>query len=467
MALSGIFSTAVSGLSAFTTQLSNISENVANSSTIGYKQLDTNFGSYVTATNTVVQTANGVLASNANKNSVQGALQSSANNTAIAVNGAGFLPVQQPFLQGSNLLFTGATQFTRAGDFSLNNNGYMVNPQGQYLMGAAPVSGATTPSPSFASVAQLGALAPVQLTSTNRVALGQSTSNVNYNINFPANATAGTAQATQIQIYDSLGNPTTIPLNWTLQAAPAQNTWTLGIGTPLPANIAAGAIAITPVTQITFNSDGTLAPTGFVAAPAAGATTAAPGLGSLALAITYTAGTAPGVTSPQSVFLNLGTPASAAVTPGSAFPAGYTPGTGSTQFAGTNLQVRSVSTDGQASGTFQSATIDDQGFVLFGYSNGNQVRQYRLPVFTFPNADALTRTSGSLFTQSSQSGIPQPRWSSEQDAGKIQGGTLEQSNVDISAEFTKLIIAQRSYSANAKVVTTADEVIQEAIGLKR
>ena len=468
MALSGIFSTAVSGLSAFSTQLSNISENVANSSTIGFKELDTNFGSFVTAQNTVVATANGVLASNAYKNTIQGAMQSAANNTAIAINGQGFLPVQEPFQQGANLLFTGPTEYTRSGDFSFNANGYLVNPQGQYLLGSAPVSGATTSSPTFASVAQLGALSPVQLTNSNKVALGQSTANVNYNINFPANATAGTAQATQIQIYDSLGNPTTIPLDWTLQAAPAQNTWTLSVGTPLPANIAnAAAIAITPVTQITFNSDGTLAPTGFVAAPAAGATTAAPGLGSLALAITYTAGTAPGVTSPQNVFLNLGTPASAAVAPGAAFPAGYTPGTGSTQFAGTNLQVRSVSTDGQAAGTFQSATIDDQGFVVFGYSNGNQVRQFRLPVFTFPNADALTRQSGSLFNQSALSGSPQPRWSNEQDAGKIQGGTLEQSNVDISAEFTKLIVAQRSYSANAKVITTADEVVQEAIGLKR
>jgi flagellar hook protein FlgE len=466
MALSGIFSSAVSGLQAFTTQLNNISENVANSNSLGYKQLDTNFNSYVTTSNNSAASANGVLSTNAARNSQQGALATSSNTTAIGINGAGFLPVQEPFLQGSNLLFTGNTQFTRAGDFSFNANGYLVNPQGQYLIAAAPVSGATTSSPSFASVAQLGALSPVQLTNTNRVALGAASTNVGYNINFPANATAGTAQATQIQIYDSLGNPTTIPLNWTLQAG-GTNRWTLSIGTPLPANIAAGAITITPVTNIQFNSDGTLDPTGFVAAPATGATTAAPGLGSLALSIAYTAGTAPGVTSPQSVFLNLGTPASSSVPPGTAFPAGYTPGTGSTQFAGTSLQVRSVSIDGQAAGTFQSATIDDQGFVVFGYSNGTQVRQFRVPVFTFPNSDGLTRTTGQIFQQSTASGLPQPRWSSEQNAGKVTGGTLEQSNVDISQEFTKLIVAQRSYSANAKVVTTADEVIQEAIGLKR
>ncbi len=444
MALSGIFSTAVSGLTAFSSQLGNISENVANSSTVGFKELDTNFNSFVAAQNNVANTANGVLTSVADRNDIQGALASSANNTAIAINGNGFLPVQQPFVQGTTNVFTGNNEFTRSGDFSFNSQGYLVNPQGQFLMGNAPISGATTTSPTFSSVAQLGTLTPVQLTSSNRVSLGSATSTVNYNVNLPAGATAGTAQSTQIQIFDSIGNALTIPLNWTL-TTPATNTWTVSVGTPLPTGV---AVTLPAGGTVTFNQDGTLA---------------TPATGLVGLSVAYTAGTYPNnVTTPQTVNLNLGTAAT-----GVYGAAGYTPGTGTSQFSGTTLQVRSSSIDGQAAGTFQSASIDTSGYVVFGYSNGSQVRQYRIPVFTFPDDNALTRISGSLFAQSTGSGAPQPRWSGEQDAGKLVGGTLEQSNVDISAEFTKLIIAQRSYSANAKVVTTADEVTQEALNLKR
>ncbi len=445
MALSGIFSTAVSGLTAFSSQLGNISENVANSSTVGFKELDTNFNSFVAAQNNVANTANGVLTSVADRNDIQGALASSANNTAIAINGNGFLPVQQPFVQGTTNVFTGNNQFTRSGDFSFNAQGYLVNPQGQYLMGNAPISGATTNSPTFSNVAQLGTLTPVQLSSSNRVSLGSATSNVTYNVNFPAGST--TAQSTQIQVFDSLGNALTIPLTWTPTAA--TNTWTVTTTNPTGVTVAGGPVAVV------FNTDGTLL--------SVNGSTAA---GTFPLTLTYTAATyGSNPTSGQVVTVNMGTPSSPAGTlPGAA---GYVPGTGSTQFAGTTLQTRSSVIDGQAAGSFQSASIDSSGYVVFGYSNGAQVRQYRIPVFTFPDDNSLTRVSGSLFAQSIASGAPQPRWSGEQDAGKLLGGTLEQSNVDISAEFTKLIIAQRSYSANAKVVTTADEVTQEALNLKR
>ena len=182
------------------------------------------------------------------------------------------------------------------------------------------------------------------------------------------------------------------------------------------------------------------------------------GLFSLKLPIDWTQATSStGSTSPQDITVNYG-----------AIATGTAPATGTTQYAGSNLEVRSVTdTTGQAPGSFQKASIDNAGNVVFTYSNGNQLKPYRIPLVTFSDPDKLDRVTGAVFAgNDTLAGKPVARWSGEGDSGKIIPSTTEASNVDIADELTKMIVAQRAYSSNGKVITTADEMIQEALGLK-
>lgn len=140
---------------------------------------------------------------------------------------------------------------------------------------------------------------------------------------------------------------------------------------------------------------------------------------------------------------------------------------GTTQYAGDEIRIRSIDGDGRGAGEFERVSVNDDGFVIFHYTNGENRRAYEIPVATFANPDALRRLSGSLFAESVESGAAMLRAAGEQGAGSVIAGAVEQSNVDIAEEFTKMIIAQRSYSANARSFTTSDEMLQEALQLKR
>jgi len=172
-----------------------------------------------------------------------------------------------------------------------------------------------------------------------------------------------------------------------------------------------------------------------------------------------------GATAPQPLVLDYGTAAQGSVGP----PINITaPGTGTTQYAGKVLEVRSVvDTTGRAPGSFQKASIDNNGYVVFSYSNGQQLKPYRVPLVTFSDANKLDRVTGAVFAgNDTLAGPPVARWPGDGDAGTITASASEQSNVDIADELTKMIVAQRAYSSNGKVITTADEMIQEALGLK-
>ncbi|MEI8393964.1 MAG: flagellar hook-basal body complex protein [Rhodospirillaceae bacterium] len=180
-------------------------------------------------------------------------------------------------------------------------------------------------------------------------------------------------------------------------------------------------------------------------------------VGTAAAPVPSTVGSAP-ETDPQALVLNYGSQAS-----------GVNAATGSTQYAGTNLEVRSVNDNtGQAPGSFRKASIDTAGNVVFSYSNGQQLKPYRIPLITFNNPNDLERVTGAVFSgNDTLAGPPVAHWSGEGDTGTIITNSVEQSNVDIADELTKMIVAQRAYSSNGKIITTADEMIQETLGLKR
>ena len=155
---------------------------------------------------------------------------------------------------------------------------------------------------------------------------------------------------------------------------------------------------------------------------------------------------------PQTIQLNLGT---------------YGQANGVTQYAGTDYSLRSLTQNGVPPGSFSSLSTQTNGDIVVNYDNGQSRTIARVPVVTFNNPEALQRQDGQAFTATIDSGTPLAEDASTNGAGSLVTSSIESSNVDIANEFTKLIVAQRAYSANTKMVTTADDMLQQTIDMKR
>src|SRR5690606_12866216 len=129
--------------------------------------------------------------------------------------------------------------------------------------------------------------------------------------------------------------------------------------------------------------------------------------------------------------------------------------------------VEAVSQDGRAAGTLQSFQITADGTLLGSFSNGLKQPLGRVSLATFANPAGLEKAGGSMYRTTVNSGEPQVGAAGDGGRGQLTGGALEMSNVDLSAEFTNLIIAQRGFQANSRIITTSDEVLQELVNLKR
>jgi flagellar hook protein FlgE len=185
----GIFdalTTAVAGLQAQSFSLQNISGNIANSETTGYKETDTTFADMVSAAAQNQQTSDGVTASSVATNTVQGTIQSTSVSTDMAINGSGFFVVSQPSSTSDNQpVFSGVSDYTRAGDFQMDSSGYLVNGAGYYLMGI-PVDPTTgNPEGSVPQVLQFN----------NNYSPAQETSSITYEANLPSTPSSGTLNA--------------------------------------------------------------------------------------------------------------------------------------------------------------------------------------------------------------------------------------------------------------------------------
>jgi flagellar hook protein FlgE len=136
------------------------------------------------------------------------------------------------------------------------------------------------------------------------------------------------------------------------------------------------------------------------------------------------------------------------------------------QFAGQS-SVAALSQDGSALGTLQSFTIGQDGVVTGVFSNGRTRPIGQIALAGFSNASGLEKTGNSLYRSSVNSGLPQIGQAGSGGRGTLSGSTLEMSNVDLAQEFTNLIIAQRGFQANSRVITASDELLQDLVNLKR
>lgn len=424
MSIFGAMTTAVSGLNSQSAAFSDISDNIANSQTTGFKRVDTKFLDYLTTSTPILNDSGAVVARPEYVNTVQGSIVQTDNPLSMAIAGQGFFCVSTPAGTdpAGTTVFAPTTQFTRSGGFQLDKDGHLVNPAGQFLNGW-PVDAS-----GMADRSRLQPIAVVQAASRP-----VETSKVTLSANLPP-ATAATAPvSSNVTIYDAQGRAHQMTLKFTPQAS--ANTWTLAV-----ADDAGNTVANTPVT---FGPDGTLASVGTGAAAIVTAGAAA----AVTLATVF-----PDSTGLQSISLSLGA-------------IGQT--SGLTQFAGTSYTLRSIDQNGVPPGTFSSLSTTPAGNIVVNYDNGQSRAIAQVPIATFAAPDSLQRQNASAFTATVASGAPAIQPAGANGAGGIVISSTEASNVDISAEFSKLIVTQRAYSANAKLVTTADELLQQTLDMKR
>jgi len=220
MSILGAMFTAVSGVNAQSRSLGHISDNIANSQTTGYKRVDTRFETLITVSNQNLHSPGGVIASPFFANSVQGNITQTQNNTNLAVTGNGFFVVSRASNQtATQTTFDALRYYTRAGDFEVNRDGYLVNNGGYYLNGWSVDPETGVPDTSFVS--------PIQISQV--IDEPTPTSEIEFVGNLPANSEVNPTtplSPTSVQVFDALGNPHNVSLVWTKRA---DNLWMLDI----------------------------------------------------------------------------------------------------------------------------------------------------------------------------------------------------------------------------------------------
>jgi len=455
MSLLGSMTTAISGLTAQARALGHVSDNVANSQTVGFKRVDTNFTSWLTRSTLRLHMPGSVEARPDYTNTVQGTIEQTENPLAMAIAGQGFFSVAQARGGiGDQVVFDERQFFTRAGDFAADRDGYLVNGPGYYLEGWRMMP---TGEPDRTT------LAPIRISElvfnpvpTSRIDLA---ANLPFNVPqvaaVPGAAPWAPAEApvsSVIQIFDALGNQRQVTLDWwkldadtwRLRIDPAGDTLAPAGGRFVDVNFGGVISAGPPVVNAPAGTISSITPlantTGTVPAPIAQGDPAFLGFGA-----DYGFGA-------QAVSLRLG---------------GYGVPTGLTNYSGTEYGVRDLSQDGVPLGAFSGVTVRENGDVAVNYDNGQTRIVARVPVVAFNDPDKLQRLDGQAFMRTVESGEARVTDAASNGVGKLVTGSVERSNVDIATEFSKLILAQRAYTSNTRIVTASDEMLQDTINMKR
>ena len=433
MSLYGALTIGVAGLSANSVALSATSSNIANVNTVGYKNQTINFETFVNIPGLAGNSSAGVSSSIGQDVTTQGLPTSTSSPTDMSISGNGF------FVVAPNASGTGGQEYTRAGSFTPDENGNLKNVAGLYLLGWQLDSQGNIPTNTSAlSMINVSSLAGKAQATTNLGIQANLQSSAAVDATYtPGDITSGVAtpdfQRT-INVYDSQGGSQPLTMSFVKTGA---NTWGYEVSYSGTASNITGANPIDTGT-VTFNSDGTMK----------NVNGASPASGTFALTIPWAAST--GLSS-QSVNVNLG-----AVNGTS----------GLTQFDSAST-LNGTSPDGSPFGSITGVQVSKDGTVTAQFSNGLSQAVYKVPVATFTNPDGLGQMSGDAYTATRQSGAANINIANTGSAGGIAAQTLEASTVDLATEFTNLITTQRAYSASARIVTTADQMLQELEQLKQ
>ena len=409
------FSTALSALSADSTAIDVVGNNLANLNTTGYKTSVVSFHDLVTQSMGAnlgdTQVGFGVGTPLTERQFSQGAIQTTGGMLDAAIQGLGFFVVA-----GAN----GTTEYTRAGNFQVDQNGDLTTATGELVQGwTQMVNGQLNTN-----------TAPGNITiPTGTVQAPSPTQNISFDLNLNAAGVIGQSTgtfATSVTVYDSLGNSHIVTATFTKDPN-TPNTWDYSVAVP-DADMANPPF--TPLTgSLTFNPDGTLSSSTPAPAP---------------LVISGLADNA----SDMSVQWNLYN--------------GTTPRI--TQYAQPS-STSAVAQDGSPAAQLVQVGVGNGGQILAQYSNGQQTVVGQLAMATVRNPDSLVAVGNNNYELSAGSALPAIGVPGTGGRGTVQGGALESSTSDIATEFTNLIVYQRAYEANSKVVTSVDELSEDTIDL--
>jgi flagellar hook protein FlgE len=448
------FSTGLSGLYTSSEALNVVGNNLANLNTAGYKSSDISFsdvlGEQFTTPGTAISgnTASiglGAQVSSVRANFGQGSLKTTNNPLDVAIQGSGFLVVNNA--QGQF--------FTRAGNLQLDANGNLVTQAGANVQGYGqdPATGQIDTTVLSAIKIPSGLNNPV------------ATSQFNVGMNLDASAATGTAFTTSIQLYDSLGKPHTATLTLAKDvSAGASPTaiWRFDVTIPnnQVAGVAAtdtkqyslitGAVATTPPAEgaLTFDGSGKLTSAYLGADPAT-----LPALAN----ITLPAANFPQLADGGSLSTNGITWNLLDATTGASNISGF----------GSPSEVTANSQNGTAAGSLNSLSIQSDGTISAVFSNGTTTNVGQIALARFSNVGGLIDQGSGLYSSSQGSGTPFIGSAGQGGRGTLNGGALEQSNVDLATELTKIITFQRGYQASAKIITATDQIMQDTIAMKQ
>jgi flagellar hook protein FlgE len=455
MSINSAMLAGASGMRANSSALAAISDNIANVNTVGYKRLRNDFTALLNSQNRqTTYNAGGVLGTASPLMGEQGSTIASSIGTHMAVSGSGFFVVRARSDDATN---ADPYFYTRAGQFTPDSDGYLKNTSGYFLQGW-PVDSQGNVQ---ANPTDLNALEPIRVSGIAGGA--EMTSNLSLSANLQSSQAVSPAAATYdatasannmasgnvtpdfqipIQVYDSQGGLHTLTFSFLKQGP---NAWYAEIhvppgevvnGAPLvDGQLAAGIVRFTPFGQID-TATSTLSTTLTINQTGGGGV--AQWAASMGLAT-------------QTINLDIGGPGS----PGGLTNYDSPSSLGTSQINGTPF------------GSLASVDVDDDGFVTAIFTNGLTRRIYQIPLATFGNVDGLLPEHGGVYRLGPGAGALSMRGAGVAGAGNIKSRALESSTVDLAEEFSNLIMTQRAYSASSKIITTADEMLDELIRLKR
>ena len=411
------FSNALSGLRANSDAINVVSGNLANQNTYGYKANQISFEELVSenllgATTTNLTGASVVPLSTQAFN--QGTVTTTGQPYDAAIQGNGFFVVKDP---------QGGQGFTRAGNFTLDSTGHLLTQGGAYVEGWNGVNGFVNSNSPLSNIVVpvAGLRAP---TTTTEFSL---------NLNLNANAAVGTTDATfssPMQIVDSQGQTHVLTVTYTKTAA---SSWDYNVSIP-SADLSSSSTSTNPIATGTLTFD----PSGHLSSPAAAA-------GAINIPITGLANGA----ADMSLTWDL-------------YDVNHSPQI--TQYDQASANLASAQNGTQA-GQLTGISIGSNGQLIASYTNGDKVPVAQLAVATVLNPESMQDRGNNVFGDTSATSVPAIGMPGTGSRGKVSGGALESSTVDIATEFTNLLVYERGYQANSKVITTEDQVIQSTLSL--
>lgn len=411
------FSVPLSGLNASQNALQAISNNLANTNTDGYKDQNVTFSDVFAQSGVTngaldpLQTGQGVNTASTTINFSDGNTSATGTNSNMALSGNGFFVVRQT---------NGNTAYSRAGDFTTNNAGQLIAPDGSLVLGYGAQNGVINKS----------TLQPLQVAGASASVPATATSTFSATVNLDAKtAVNGTAAPSTIDMYDSLGIPHILTVNYTKTA---NGAWDFTVTIPSaelapttppttgPATVGSGTLTFDQSGKLTSTTPVQIAVTGYAS-------------GAADSNITWNLTDSNGNPNVTQAALESGT--------------------------------SNVIQNGSTAGTLSDYTIQADGVIEAKYSNGHTAALGQVVVATVVNTQGLQQIGNNLFAVTGGSGPAEVGVAGTGDRGTIKGGSVESSNVNTAAEFSKMIVAQQSYQANAKVVTTFNQVEQATLNM--